>query len=137
MPDRPSLPLPVGARADHVFPTLNAAQLARVAAHGRRRTVHAGEVLVEAGDAVVPFFVVVSGTLEVIRVSGVTETLIAVHGPGQFSGEVNMISGRRALFRGRAREAGEVVVLDRAQMVSLVQNDAELSEIMMRAFILR
>jgi thioredoxin reductase (NADPH) len=137
MPETPSLPLPVGARADHVFPTLNAAQIARVAAHGRRRAVHAGEVLVEAGDPVVPFFVIIAGAIEVVRLSGGTETLIAVHQSGQFSGEVNMISGRRALFRSRAREDGEVIVLEREQMVSLVQNDAELSEIMMRAFILR
>jgi thioredoxin reductase (NADPH) len=137
MPESPSLPLPIGARADHVFPTLTAAQLARVAAHGHRRPIQAGEVLVEAGDQIVPFFVVVAGTVEVVRVANGKETLIAVHGPGQFSGEVNMISGRRALFRSRAREDGEVVVLDRDQMVALVQTDAELSEILMRAFILR
>jgi thioredoxin reductase (NADPH) len=57
--------------------------------------------------------------------------------PGQFTGEVNMISGRRALFRARVREAGEVIELNREQTVALVQNDAEISEILMRAFILR
>src|SRR3954470_18232027 len=137
MPETPSLPLPIGARADHVFPTLSAAQIARVAAHGQRRSIHAGEVLVEAGDPVVPFFVIIAGVVEVVRLSGGAETLIAVHHAGQFSGEVNMISGRRALFRSRAREDGEVIVLDREQMVALVQTDAELSEILMRAFILR
>src|SRR3954471_24246416 len=137
MPETPSLPLPIGARADHVFPTLSAAQIARVAAHGQRRSIQAGELLVEAGDPVVPFFVIIAGVVEVVRLSGGAETLIAVHHPGQFSGEVNMISGRRALFRSRAREHGEVIVLDREQMVALVQTDAELSEILMRAFILR
>jgi len=83
------------------------------------------------------FFVVTAGAVEVVRTSGGTETLVAVHGPGQFGGDVNMISGRRALFRSRARDAGEVIVMTREQMVALVQNDAELSEIMMRAFILR
>ena len=106
MPESPSLPLSIGARADHVFPTLTAAQLARVAAHGHRRPIQAGEVLVEAGAQIVPFFVVIVGAVEVVRVANGTETLIAVHGPGQFSGEVNMISGRRALFRSaRARTA--------------------------------
>src|SRR4051812_26291354 len=137
MPETPSLPLPIGARADHVFPTLSAAQIARVAAHGQRRSIHAGELLVEAGDPVVPSFVIIAGVVEVVRLSGGAETLIAVHHAGQFSGEVNMISGRRALFRSRAREDGEVIVLDREQMVALVQTDAELSEILMRAFILR
>jgi thioredoxin reductase (NADPH) len=137
MAESPSPLQPLGARADHVFPTLTAAQIARIAAHGLVRPVHQGEMLVEAGDRVVPFFVVTAGAVEVVRISGGTETLVAVHGPGQFGGEVNMISGRRALFSARARDAGEVIVLNREHMVALVQNDAELSEIMMRAFILR
>ena len=137
MPDRPSPPQPLGARADQVFPTLTAAQIGRIAAHGRVRPVRRDEVLVEAGDLVVPFFVVTAGAIEVVGTSRGTETLVAVHGPGQFSGEVNMISGRRALLRTRAREAGEVIVLNREEMVGLVHNDSELSEILMRAFILR
>ena len=57
--------------------------------------------------------------------------------PGQFSGEANMISGRHALGRLRVSEAGEVIQLDREQLLALIQTDAELSEILMRAFILR
>src|SRR5262245_3805326 len=131
------IPLQPSARADHVFPTLNPAQLARVAAHGKRQSVRQGEILIEAGDHVVPFFVVTAGALEVVRIAGESQTLVAVHAPGQFNGEVNMISGRRALFRLRAREDSEVIVLDRDEMLFLFQNDAELSEILMRAFILR
>jgi thioredoxin reductase (NADPH) len=138
MADTPSsIPPKVDSRADHVFPTLTPAQIARVARHGRARSTRKGEVLVEAGDHVVPFFVVTAGQVEIVRPSGSAETLVAVHSPGQFTGEVNMISGRRALFRARARESGEVIELDREQMVTLVQTDAELSEILMRAFILR
>ena len=65
------------------------------------------------------------------------ETLVAVHGPGQFTGEVNMLSGRPALVRARASEPGEVIELDREHLLALVQTDSELSEIIMRAFILR
>jgi thioredoxin reductase (NADPH) len=137
MLDSPSPLQPSAARAEHVFPTLTEAQLARIAAHGKRRTVQRGEILIEAGDHVVPFFAVTAGALEVVRIAGNSETLVALHNPGQFNGEINMISGRRALFRLRAREAGEVVVLDRDEMLSLFQNDTELSEILMRAFILR
>jgi thioredoxin reductase (NADPH) len=136
MAETPSL-AQLGARVDHVFPKLTDAQIARIAAHGEKRAVAAGEVLADAGDQIVPFLVVTAGAIEVVRIAGDTETLVALHETGQFSGEVNMISGRRALFRLRAREAGTVIVLDRAQLVGLVQNDAELSEILMRAFILR
>jgi thioredoxin reductase (NADPH) len=128
---------PIAGRMDHVFPMLTAAQIARVAAHGRVRAIREGDTLVEAGDHVVPFFLVTAGAIEVVRPLETGDTLVAVHSPGQFSGEVNMISGRRALFRVRVRESGTVIELDHDHLVTLVQTDAELSEILMRAFILR
>src|SRR5262249_1181557 len=117
--------------------TLTSIQIARVAAHGSRRRLKSGEVIVQPGDSPVPFFVVTQGELETIKPSGPTETLIAVPTPGQFTGEANSISGRRAFFRIRARRESEVIELSHEQLMALVQTDAELSEILMRAFILR
>ncbi|TLX86170.1 MAG: FAD-binding protein [Thaumarchaeota archaeon] len=68
---------------------------------------------------------------------GTNETLITVHGNGQFTGDVNMISGRRSIVRARATVPSKVIELDNKDLLRLVQNDAELSEILMRAFILR
>ena len=121
-------------RAERLFPTLTDAQVARIAARGGRRPVARGEVLVEAGQKAVPFFVVVSGELQV---SDAAETLIVTHRRGQFSGEVSMITGRRGMARVRVSEPGEVIELNREQLLALVQTDAELSEILMRAFMLR
>ena len=99
---------PIAGRMEHLFPTLTAAQTARVAAHGRVRAIREGETLVEAGDHVVPFFLVTAGVLEVVRPLETGDTLVAVHLPGQFSGEVNMIWAPRAL-RVRVRESGTVI----------------------------
>jgi thioredoxin reductase (NADPH) len=120
-----------------IFPILTAPQIARIAAHGYVRPIQRGEVLIEQGDRVVPFFVVTAGELEIVRPSGLTATSVSVLGPGQFTGEVNMISGRRAILRVRVTQAGEVIELDREHVQALIQTDAELSEILMRAFILR
>jgi thioredoxin reductase (NADPH) len=127
----------VVARPDHLFPTLTSRQVSRIAVHGRRRPITGGEVLVEVGDRPVPFFVVLSGEVQVLRPSDRGETLIVSHHAGQFSGEANMISGRRSLGRLRASESGEVIQLDHEQLLALIQTDAELSQILMRAFILR
>jgi thioredoxin reductase (NADPH) len=131
-------PIPVD-RATHVFPVLTPAQVERVRAHGRLRAVARGEVLHEAGAQNDRFFVVTAGTLDVVRQApdGNGETLVAVHGPGQFTGEVNMLSGRRGFVQTRAGEDGEVIEVDREELLALVQTDSELSEILMRAFILR
>lgn len=132
----PPLP-PITSRLDHIFPNLTAAQMARIAAHGRVRPIERGEILVQQGDSTVPFFLVKSGEIEIVRPYGSTETLITVHGPSQFTGEVNMLSGRRSMVRMRVSQAGEVIELDRERLLSMVQTDSELSEIVMRAFILR
>jgi len=122
---------------ERIFPTLTLAQVQRIALHGRVRPVRAGEVLFEAGERSVPFFVVTAGRLEMILPSTTGERLITVYRPGQFTGEVNMLSGRPVLFRSRATEAGEVIELDREQLIALVQTDSEIGEIIMRAFITR
>jgi thioredoxin reductase (NADPH) len=125
------------SRPDRIFPTLTPPQLARIASHGRRRSTAPGEVLVEVGDRPAPFFVVLSGEVQVLRPGATAETLIVSHRAGQFSGEASMISGRRAIGRLRVSEAGEVIQLESPQLLALIQTDAELSEILMRAFILR
>ncbi len=133
---RPSLPLLDGTRAEEAFPTLTAAQVARIASRGRVREIPAGEILFEAGD-VIPFYVVVEGEIEIVRPEGPKETIVVRHGPGQFTGEISMLSGRRALNRARATRAAKLIELDRESLLSIVQRDSELSDILMRAFILR
>jgi len=133
----PPVPLTLASRADQVFPTLTPEQIARVAAHGHVRRVEHGEVLLEPGDQNPRFFVVTAGHIEVVKPSGDTEEPVTIHRRGQFTGEVSMLSRRRGFVRMRAGEAGEVIELDREQLLMLVQIDSELSEILMRAFILR
>ena len=120
-----------------MFPTLTPAQIARIRQMGVIRPIARGDVLIEAGDHVVPFFVVTSGEIEIVQPTRTGDNLIAVHGPGKFTGEANMILGRRSLMRAIVSEPGEVIQLTREQLLDLVQTDAEISEILMRAFINR
>jgi thioredoxin reductase (NADPH) len=124
-------------RLEHIFPTLNAGQIARISARGRKREAQAGEVLVEPGDNNLPFFLVISGALEIMRPTCNGEEDVVVHQAGQFSGEVGILSGRRSLVRARMRDAGEVIEVDHSGLQELIETDSELSEILMRAFILR
>lgn len=132
-----STDVPLVAPREDVFPSLRDEQIERVAKHGRVRSVSAGEVLIEQGDAAIPFFVVLSGELEAVRPTELGKRIITLSGRGQFNGEINTLSGRPAMFRIQVSQAGELIELDRQQMVDIVQNDAEIGEIVMRAFILR
>ena len=122
MPDTHLTLHPAPTATERLFPTLTAAQMARISTHARRRPIAAGEILVDVGNKTVPFFVVVTGAIQILRPSGATETLIVTHRPGEFLGEGNMIAGRRSLVRAQVTESGEVLELDRERAVpSLAQ----------------
>ena len=93
------MPLSSGPNAALLFPTLTPAQIGRIAAHGVTVPVARGDVLIESGEINVPFFVVNSGAIEVVRPSEWADLLIAVLAPGQFTGDMSMIHDRRALMR--------------------------------------
>jgi thioredoxin reductase (NADPH) len=133
----PDVRVTLSSGADQVFPTLTPEQVARVAVHGRVRPVRSGEILQSAGQQAESFFVVAAGSIEFVRQSGDGEEIIAVQRPGQFTGETNMLSGRQALVTLRVGESGEVIDVKRDDLLALVQTDSELSDIFMRAFILR
>src|SRR5437764_10093819 len=72
-----------------------------------------------------------------MSLSGATESRVVTLQPGQFTGEVNLLSGRRGFTRIRAAEASELIELQREELLGLLQTDSELSDIFMLAFILR
>ena len=127
---------PSRPRADRLYPTLSPAQLERVAAHGRRRQVAQGEVLQSAGEPAARCFVVVAGRIDAVRPSAAEEIVVSL-GPGMFTGEATMLSGRPGLAQIRAEADGEVIEIARDDLLALIQTDGELSAIFMRAFILR
>src|SRR3954452_1453179 len=120
-----------------MFPELTPAQIDRIRPWGKLRDVYTGEILFEPNDLKVPFFVLLSGKLDIVQPGLKGELPITTHTPGHFTGEMTMISGRRSLVRGRIVEPGQVIELEGSAFRSLVARDAELSEILMRAFILR
>jgi thioredoxin reductase (NADPH) len=125
------------SRLEQLFPKLTPRQLARLNSQGRIRAIAEGDLLIATGSRAACCFVVLSGEVEIIRRSELGEDVIAVHGPGSFTGEISTLTGRPALLATRARSAGEVLELDREHLLSLVQTDPELSELILRAFILR
>jgi thioredoxin reductase (NADPH) len=107
-----------------MFPTLSEAQIARVARVGKERVLAIGEILFDEGDRDVPMYVVLEGAVEVVHLRGPIEEPIAIQGPGEFT-------------RARAKAPSRVLVVLRADLRFIVQTDPELSEVLLRAYILR
>ena len=130
------IPLSADIRGE-AFPVLTAEQISRIRPLSKVRQVKAGDILFEPGDSDVPFFVLLSGSMEIVQPDRRGERPIVNHDAGEFTGEMTTISGRLSLVRGRVTEAGEFLEMSNEDLRALVARDAELSEIFMRAFILR
>jgi thioredoxin reductase (NADPH) len=124
-------------RRSQMFPALSDAQVARIAPFGVECRYTAGEVIFEQGDTAVPFYVVLDGELEIVHPRGKLEDPITVHHRNEFTGEVTILTDRRSLVRGRARTDLVALRIEHDRLRSLIQTDPELSEIVMRAYILR
>ncbi len=122
---------------EQAFPALTAAQIDRIRPSSRVRKVERDEILFEPGDTDVPFFVLLSGAMEIVQRGLDGERTIATHHAGGFTGEITMISGQRCLVKGRVTEAGEFLEVSSEALRAIVARDAELSDLLLRAFILR
>jgi thioredoxin reductase (NADPH) len=120
-----------------MFPKLTPVQTGRLEAYGRRMRIRAGEVLAEPGDRYGRLLVVLSGAIEIVLPGIAGETPVTIHRAGDFAGEMSALRGAGGTVRARVSEDGEVIAIEREDLRRLVQADAELSELFMRAFILR
>jgi thioredoxin reductase (NADPH) len=131
-------PVPSALNANtQIFPTLTSAQITRIRSCGKLRSVAPGDVLFKPGDTNVPFFVLLSGELEIVQPGIDGERPITKHSAGAFTGELSMISGQRVFVLGRVSGPGEFLEISQDGLRQIVAKDAELSEIIMRAYILR
>jgi thioredoxin reductase (NADPH) len=119
------------------FPKLNDSQIAGLEAFGQQRDAQPHEVILERGDPHHGIFVVLRGRIEVLRVSAEGETVLHTLDRGEFTGDVNLLSGRGTLIRARALEASALLEIDRANLRHIMQTDAALGEIFLKAFVLR
>jgi thioredoxin reductase (NADPH) len=127
---------PYAGRSAQMFPHLTPLQITRLSAHGRKISTQHSQILAEPGDHP-PMYVVLSGSIEVIQPTLSGEILLVVHTAGSFSGDVGTLRAIGSVVRMRVRDAGEALVVDDAHLRAIVQTDPELSELFMRAFILR
>ena len=123
--------------ATEIYPLLTGAQIARMRPFAKQRNVEVGEVLYSPGDVAVPFFVLISACMEIVQPDGQSERPIAVMLPQMFTGEAGMIGGQRCVALGRVIRPGQVLEISMDKLRCLVTRDAQLGEILLRAFMLR
>jgi thioredoxin reductase (NADPH) len=121
------------------YPRLSDEQIAALSAHGERRRAEAGEVLFHEGDERYDFYVVLDGRVAILQGGDQIddETLIAVHGPQRFLGELSLLTGQAAFFSAVALEPSELLVVPVERLRDLVTQDTALGDLILRAYLIR
>jgi len=119
------------------FPTLTAEQIDRLRPYGTEQPAEAGQVLFQPGDATYNFMVILAGQVEIVEPSAEGERLITVHGAGRFIGDIGLLTGQAVFLLGRMREAGALLVIPPERLQEIVATFADLSEIILNAFLMR
>ena len=119
-------------------PVLDAAQLVVLRGYGSERDVDAGDVLFADGDESYDLIVLLTGTADIIKGYGRPgASVVASFGPSEFLGEVGMLTGQRAFLSAVTTSAGRVLVIPVAQVRQLMAQEAGLSDLILRTFLLR
>jgi len=122
---------------DRAFPVLSAAQLAELAPFGAEKPVAVGQLLFDAGDASDDFFVVLDGAVEVVRLGGESEEVVAAYGPGGFVGELSLLTGQLRFLTARVTRAGRVLVIGQSEFRRLMSLRPALAETIFGALVAR
>jgi len=125
------------ADLDVAFPVLSTADIAALTSRGKPREVHAGDTLFTEGDRNRSFFLVIDGAVEILEHSRGTPHQVTVHGPGQFTGDIDVLSGRAVLVTGRALEDGTLVELSAEDLRRAADQLPELGDTIIKAFLRR
>jgi thioredoxin reductase (NADPH) len=118
-------------------PELSASELAEMAPFGTEQPVAAGQLLFQAGEASYDLFVVLEGAVEVVRSAGQDEVVVAAFGPGNFVGELTLLTGQRRFLTGRVTHAGRVLVIEQPEFRRLMSLRPALAETIFSALVAR
>lgn len=116
------------------FPNFGEEQLNAIAEIAEIVEFQAGEALIRQGQKDYPFLVVISGTVRIVERDDDCERLIAMHGSGGFIGDVDILTGRSAIFSAIATERVEAYRLSADCLRKLLRDCPAASETLLEAF---
>ncbi len=124
-------------REEVAFPTLDEEQVELLAEHAETLHCRKGDVLIAEGETDFPFYLVKHGRIRIVEHSQDKEEEITVHGPGEFTGDIDMLTGRRALFSAVAASDCTVLKLEAEELREVVREHSSLGDLLLRAFLMR
>lgn len=119
------------------FPKLDAEQIAALGKFATLRSFRSGEKLFATGERDFKFFILKSGEVEIVDPTSGCDEVLVVHEPGEFTGDVDLLTGRPSLVSAIARGACEAYEIQPADLRRILNDMPWLSDILLRAFLMR
>src|SRR5690349_8228289 len=113
-------------------PALSSSQLAKLAEIGEERAANVGDFLYAIGDDDYPFIAILEGEVAILDGAG---NEIVRHGPANFLGELNILSGQSAFVTAVVREPVRYIAVEREAFRGLLFDDEPLSDVLLATFI--
>jgi thioredoxin reductase (NADPH) len=120
-------------------PVLTPDQFGRICRYAAPRIVALGEVVFSPGDLVHDLILIESGRIEIFSAPGDQEApdVVASFGPGEFVGELNLLTGQSAYLTARVTAAGRLHILAPSRLRELMSQDPDASDVLLRTFLER
>jgi thioredoxin reductase (NADPH) len=119
-------------------PTFTAGDIERLSAYGQTTDVAVGDLIFADGEANYDLVIVLEGRLEVVENIGrPDEAIISTYGPGQFPGEISLLTGQRAFLTAIMREPGRALRIRAQNVHTIIEQEPDLSEVLLRALLAR
>jgi len=121
-----------GSTSDAVaFPKLDTSDLAALAPLANLCTFEDGQTVFRSGDADLDLFVVDSGAIEILNPSD--NSHIVTHGPGQFAGDIDLLTRRPVIVTGVARGATRLMRVPGERLREMLNKVPHVSEKLLMA----
>jgi thioredoxin reductase (NADPH) len=121
---------------DPRFPVLDQEALDELAEFGHVIELDPGDVLYRAGQELWDFFVLLEGTIDVVRDDESQEVVVS-YGAGHFIGELGLLTGQRTYLTARAVSAGRALVLPHDDFRRMLATKPTISDVIFSALVAR
>jgi len=117
---------------DIAFPVLTPEDLALLRPLGNSCEYEDGETIFRAGDDTVDLYVVESGAMEILNPAQNNRSVVT-HGPGQFSGDIDLLTGRPPIVTAVARGRTHLTRIAGARLREMLTKLPHIGEVLLDA----
>lgn len=125
------------ARHRLLFPKLTQSQLKELAPYGEEIDLQEGEQLFAEHILLDHFYVILTGVLRITKQVGSEQVTLAIHYPGEFTGELSLLAGSTSIASAHASEPSRVLKITAENFRQLIVTCSPVTSVILTAMAYR